>query len=92
MFIAWVWHSILGIKAQIEVEIGSNLPFGKKLISPTVAMHVGQAELPALEAIREPLVIDAEQVQHGPLPVVKIDGFPLQRSFQLYSTVSEFIT
>ena len=36
-------------------------------------MHVSQAELPTLETIRELLVVDAEQVQHGRLPVVDVD-------------------
>ena len=37
-------------------------------------MHVGQAEVAALESVRQPLVVDAEQVQDRRLEVVDVDG------------------
>src|SRR5260221_11989188 len=39
-----------------------------------VAVHVGQAEVAALEAVGEALVLDAQQVQHGRLEVVHVHG------------------
>ena len=36
-------------------------------------MHVGQAEVAALELVGQPLVVDAEQVQDRRLEVVDVD-------------------
>ena len=37
-------------------------------------MHVGQAEVAALELVRQLLVVDAHEVQHGGVEVVDVDG------------------
>ena len=39
----------------------------------TLPVHVGQAEVAALEAVGQPLVVDAEQVQHRGVQVVDVD-------------------
>src|SRR5437588_7122267 len=38
-----------------------------------LAVHVGEAEVAALELVGEPLVLDAEQVEHGGVQVVHLD-------------------
>ena len=47
-------------------------------ITPAVLHHlagdVGQAEVAALEAVGQPLVVDAEQVQDRGVQVVDVDG------------------
>ena len=37
-------------------------------------MHVGQPELAALVLERQPLVVEAQQVQHGGVQVVDVDA------------------
>ena len=37
-------------------------------------MHVGQTKIAALEFVGQAFVVDAEQVQHGRLEVVDVDG------------------
>ena len=39
------------------------------------AAHVGQAEIAPLEAIRQPRVVEPQQVQDRGLQVVRMDGF-----------------
>jgi hypothetical protein len=39
-----------------------------------ISMHVGQSEVAALETIRQPLVIDAQQVQQRGLEIVDMDA------------------
>ncbi len=39
-----------------------------------VAMHVGQAEIAAAVAIRQPLVVEAHEVQNGGVQVVDVDA------------------
>ncbi len=39
-----------------------------------VAMHVGQAVMPALELERQPGVVDAQAVQQGRMQVVDVHG------------------
>src|SRR5262245_15766910 len=41
-------------------------------VADDVAMDVGQAEVAALELVGQPLVLNAEQVQHGCVQVVNV--------------------
>ena len=39
-------------------------------------MHIGQAEVPALVLMSQPLVVDAQQMQNRRVEVVNVDGIP----------------
>ena len=39
-----------------------------------VTMHIGQAEIPALVAVGQLFVIEAEEMQNGGVQVVHMDG------------------
>ena len=38
-----------------------------------LAVHIGESEIAALEPVREFLVVDAEEVEHGRVHVVDVD-------------------
>jgi hypothetical protein len=48
-----------------------------------VAVDVGQPEIAALEAVGQPLVVEAQQVQDGGLQVVDVDLVPSDAETQL---------
>src|SRR5438132_8932277 len=45
---------------------------GQNLVYNT-ALHVGETEVPALELVRQALVVDAEEVEHGSVQVMHLD-------------------
>ena len=69
-------------------ELFAHLPEGvlRKDRLHHFTMHVGEAELAALEAEGEPLVVDAEQVQDGGLKVMHMDGMRHLSRFSMADT------
>src|SRR5713101_2570278 len=54
-------------------ELGFLLMLSGENLVYNTAMHVGETEVPALELVGEPLVVDAQQVEHGGVQVVHRD-------------------
>ena len=63
-----------GERAVMSKPTGCNpWTLGKDVVD-NVTMHVGQPEVPAAVTVRQPLVIQPHQVQHGRVQVVDVDA------------------
>ena len=45
-------------------------------LSDHLAMHISETEVPPLEAVGKPLVVDPQQVKDGGLEVMDVKGVP----------------
>ena len=59
-----------------RVDPSANLRRLTKNVLHDAAIHVGQSEIPAVMRIREPFVVDPQQVQNRRVQVVQVHSAP----------------
>src|SRR5207247_3642569 len=60
-----LWISIMRIAASLEVSLSNNL-------IEDLSMHIRESERAALVAISQPLVVEAQQMQHRGVQIVHV--------------------